>query len=93
VLSGRGVLRYGEELRELRAGDCVSGPAGSGVAHHIANPFDEDLCYLATGANDPHEVCEYPDSGKVMVRALRRVGVFEATPYMQCEPERPACST
>jgi uncharacterized cupin superfamily protein len=89
VLSGRGVLRYGDALRELRAGDCVSCPAGTGIAHQIANPFDEDLVYLAIGLNDPHEVCEYPDTGKVMVRSLKRVGVFTKTDYMEGEPERP----
>ena len=89
VLSGRGVLRYGETLRELRAGDCVSCPAGTGVAHQIANPFDEDLEYLAIGVNDPHEVCVYPDTGKVMVRSLKRIGLLSPTPYMEGEPERP----
>lgn len=29
VLSGRGVLRYGDDLREIRAGDCISCPAGT----------------------------------------------------------------
>lgn len=28
VLSGRGVLRYGDELRPIRAGYCISCPAG-----------------------------------------------------------------
>lgn len=89
VLSGRGVLRYGDELRELRAGDCISCPARSGLAHQIANPHDEDLVYLAMGFNDPDEVCVYPDSGKVMVRSLERIGPLETTPYMEGEPERP----
>lgn len=89
VLSGRGVLRYGDARHELRAGDCVSCPAGSGVAHQIANPYDEDLVYLAIGAYDPHEVCTYPDSGKVMVRSLKTVGHLEATEYMHGEPDRP----
>src|SRR5258708_5791917 len=43
IMSGRGVLRYGDEIRELRPGDCVSCPAGTKVAHQIANPFEEDL--------------------------------------------------
>jgi uncharacterized cupin superfamily protein len=89
VLSGRGVLRYGDELRELRAGDCISCPAGTGVAHQIANPFDEDLVYLVMGPHDPHEVCVYPDSGKVMVRGLRRVGYLESAEYLAGEPEMP----
>lgn len=89
VLSGRGVLRYGDELREIRVGDCISCPAGTGVAHQIANPFDEDLVYLSIGLNDPHEVCVYPDTGKVMVRSLQRVGYLERTEYMAGEPDRP----
>ncbi|MBL8685379.1 MAG: cupin domain-containing protein [Myxococcales bacterium] len=89
VLSGRGVLRYGDTLREIRAGDCVSCPARSGVAHQIANPFDEDLVYLSIGLNDPDEVCTYPDSGKVLVRSLKLIGRFERTEYMDGEPARP----
>lgn len=89
VLSGRGVLRYGDDVRQLRAGDCVSCPAGTKIAHQIANPFDEDLVYLAIGANDPNEVCVYPDTGKVMVRSLRRVGFLENVAYLEGEPARP----
>lgn len=89
VLSGRGVLRYGEALHPLRPGDCVSCPAGTGIAHQIANPFDEDLVYLAVGVNDPHEVCTYPDTGKIYVRAVRQIGFLEAAGYMDREPERP----
>lgn len=89
VLRGRGVLRYGEALRELSPGDCVSCPAGTKVAHQIANPFDEDLVYLAIGPYDRHEVCGYPDSGKVLVRALSQVGLLESRPYMAGEPEPP----
>ena len=89
VLSGRGVLRYGDDLYDLRPGDCVSCPAGTKVAHQIANPFDEDLVYLAIGPNDPHEVCVYPDSGKVLVRGIRRIGFIEDAAYMAGEPEDP----
>lgn len=89
VLSGRGVLRRGDELIPLRAGDCVSCPAGTGVAHQLANPHDEDLVYLAIGAHDPHEVCVYPDTGKLMVRSLGRVGTLREQPYFEGEPARP----
>jgi uncharacterized cupin superfamily protein len=89
VLSGRGILRYGEELRPLRAGDCVSCPAKTGIAHQIANPFDEDLVYLSIGAFDPEEVCGYPDTGKIMVRGLKLVGKLEQLEYMAGEPTRP----
>ena len=89
VLSGRGVLRYGDTLREIGPGDCVFCPAGTRVAHQIANPYDEDLVYLGVGLNDPHEVCVYPDSGKVLVRAIRQIGFLRQTPYMEGEPEQP----
>jgi uncharacterized cupin superfamily protein len=45
--------------------------------------------YLAIGPRDPHEVCGYPDSGKVMVRGVGTVGRLEATAYMDGEPEVP----
>jgi len=89
VLSGRGVLRYGDELRQIKQGDCISCPAGTKIAHQIANPFDEDLVYLAIGDNDPHEVCGYPDNGKTLVRGLGQVGFFEQADYMAGEPEQP----
>lgn len=90
VISGRGVLRYGDEpLRELRAGDCVSCPAGTGNAHQLANPFDEDLVYLAIGRRDPHEVCNYPDNGKVLIRGLGKVGRVAEAEYMDGEPDVP----
>lgn len=89
IQSGRGVLRYGDTVRALRPGDCVSCPAGTQIAHQIGNPYDEDLVYLAIGPRDPHEVCGYPDSGKVLVRAMRTVGRLEPRAYHDDEPLPP----
>jgi uncharacterized cupin superfamily protein len=89
VLAGRGVLRYGDELIDIRAGDCIACPAGTKVAHQIANPYEEDLEYLAMGPYDPHEVCGYPDSGKILVRSEQKIGYLRAAEYMDGEPERP----
>lgn len=89
VLSGRGLLRYGNSIREIGAGDCISCPAGTQTAHQIANPFEEDLVYLAIGTHDPHEVCGYPDSNKTMVRSLKKVGVLEPREYLADEPAHP----
>lgn len=89
VISGRGTLRYGDELRPLRAGDCVSCPAGTGIAHQLVNDSGEELVYLAIGLYDPHEVCTYPDSDKVMVRSLQTVGRLAETEYLDGEGERP----
>jgi uncharacterized cupin superfamily protein len=89
VLAGRGILRYGDDVHELHAGDCVSCPAGTKTAHQIGNPFDEDLVYLSIGPRDPHEVCVYPDSNKVLVRSLRYNGFLEQKPYLEGEPSPP----
>ena len=89
VVRGRGVLRYGDALQEIGPGDCISCPAGTRVAHQIANPFDEPLVYLAIGPRHPDEICGYPDTGKVMVRSLQTVGRLARTDYMDGEPAKP----
>ncbi len=89
ILSGSGLLRYGDEVTELKPGDCVSCPAGTGTAHQIANNGNEDLVYLAIGRHDPNEVCVYPDNGKVMVRSIQRVGWLESEDYFKGEPTPP----
>jgi uncharacterized cupin superfamily protein len=89
ILAGRGVFRYGDALTEVKTGDCISCPAGSGTAHQFANPFDVDLVYLSIGMNDPNEVCTYPDSGKIMVRSLNKLGVLKETKYLDGEPGLP----
>jgi uncharacterized cupin superfamily protein len=89
VLSGRGVLRFGDEFREIRAGDCISCAAGTHVAHQIANPFPEDLVYLAIGSCDPHEVCVYPDSNKVFARSVGMLAKLESMEYFADEPDPP----
>lgn len=89
VLSGRGILRYGDTVREIGPGDCISCPAGQKVAHQIGNPFEPDLVYLAIGPHDPHEVCGYPDTGKLMVRAIGQVGQMQSKAYLEGEPNPP----
>ena len=86
VISGRGVFRYGERVREIRPGDTLCCPAGSGIGHQIADPFDVDLLYLAIGMNDPNEVATYPDSGQIMVRSLQKNGFLRAADYFEGQP-------
>ena len=89
VLSGRGILRYGDQLSEIGPGDCISCPAGAEVAHQIANPYDTDLVYLAIGNHEPNEVAFFPDTGKVSIRSKKKIGRFQPTDYMAGEPDRP----
>lgn len=89
ILSGNGVLRYGDEVHSVRPGDAISCPAGTGIAHQFANNGDEDLIFLGVGRNSRTEVVEYPDSGKVMVRRIGFVGTVQKTDFMDGEPEDP----
>ncbi len=67
VLEGRGTLRYGDEARPIRAGDVICCPVGGPeTAHQIVNDSDAELRYLAVSTMVAPEVCEYPDSDKVL---------------------------
>jgi uncharacterized cupin superfamily protein len=75
ILEGRCILRSGEGRYEMKAGDYVCFPAGTGVGHATLNPFPEPCRMIVAGTPraDPLEVVVYPDSGKVMLRALRKL--------------------
>ena len=67
ILRGTGTLRYGSETRKLRAGDVICCPTGGPeTAHQIVNDSDEELRFLSISTMVYPEICEYPDSGKVM---------------------------
>jgi uncharacterized cupin superfamily protein len=79
VLGGNGVLRFGTETYEIRAGDYVfTPPGGPEVAHQFVNTGKEDLIYLSISTRRLPEVVGYPDSGKTGVRTApdREVGRF-----------------
>ena len=66
VVRGEGTLRYGDEVRKIRAGDVICCPTGGPeTAHQIINDSDGELAYLSVSTMRPAEVCEYPDSGKI----------------------------
>jgi len=75
VLDGSGVLelwgRGSQDAEEhpLRAGDVVSRPAGSGVAHAF-RAGEQGLTQLAYGTRELGDMCFYPLSGRVSLRGL-----------------------
>jgi uncharacterized cupin superfamily protein len=86
VLQGEGVLRQGdaggeEERITLGQGDFASFPPGTGIAHQFFNESDAPFVYLAFSNRLKHDVCEYPDSDKLLVRGtatmLRRAPQLE----------------
>jgi uncharacterized cupin superfamily protein len=62
---------------EIAAGDFVAFPPG--VAHHLRNPFAEDVRYLFGGENLEVEIAEFPRLGRRMVRRGEQIDVYDAT--------------
>lgn len=67
-----------EDYREytLDAGDLVCYAPGTRIAHQFFNRSTVTARFLAFSTRHPGDVCEYPDSGKVLLRGVRQVGVF-----------------
>ena len=66
VLEGTGTLRVAGELLPIVAGDVIFVPPGPEYPHHILNTSSAPLKYLSISTKEWPEVCEYPDSGKLM---------------------------
>ena len=69
VLEGRGEYRFGDSTYAVGAGDVLGAPRGGAeFAHKLTNTGDTLLKYLTLSSRSDTEICEYPDSGKFMVR-------------------------
>jgi uncharacterized cupin superfamily protein len=76
VLSGRAMADIDDAQYELGPGDFVAFPTPS-VAHHLRNPFDDDLVYLMGGENLAFEVADFPRLGKRMVKLEGQAVVYD----------------
>jgi uncharacterized cupin superfamily protein len=76
ILKGRGMARIDEVEYEVGPGDFMAFPTPS-VAHHLANPFTEELVYLMGGENHDTEVADFPDQRKRMFRRTNGVDIFD----------------
>jgi len=61
ILAGRPVLRTDAGDTPLGPGMCAGFRAGSGNAHQLINPGDEDVLYLEVGDRSPGDAATYPD--------------------------------
>ena len=77
VLSGRGIAEIDGQEYEVGPGDFMGFGTSPPVAHHLRNPFSEDLVYLSGGERHPSEIAEFPKLGKMMVRAGAAISIFE----------------
>lgn len=87
ILDGEGELRFGDQRYPIRRHDVIAcPPGGPEVAHQIINTGATALRYLAISTVAEVEICEYPDSQKILAaagkpgtRALRKLFRAENT--------------
>ena len=77
LISGRGVAEIEDEEFEVGPGDFMGFPTG--VAHHLRNPYDEDLVYLVGGENVDIEVANFPRLGRRIIRNRDDVQVYRTS--------------
>src|SRR5262245_15257562 len=77
VLEGELTARIGAGSYRMKAGDYVCFPAGQIAGHCLMNTSDAVCRYVIVGENNPKEVAVYPDSNKVLVRALGRRAIYD----------------
>ncbi len=75
ILSGRGIAEIGDESFEVGPGDFMGFPTPS-VAHHLKNPFDEDLIYLSGGERKETEIADFPRINKRLVRYQQDLMIY-----------------
>jgi len=76
IISGRGIAEIDGSEYEVSPGDFMGFPTPS-VAHHLRNPFSEDLVYLMGGENRDMEVADFPKLGKRMIRRIDGIDIFD----------------
>ncbi len=67
IIAGRGIAEINDREVEVGPGDFL-GFRTPGCAHHLKNPFAEDLVYLMGGERRELEVAEFPRLGKRLIR-------------------------
>ena len=91
IISGRGLAEVEDEEFEVGPGDFMGFPTG--VAHHLRNPYSEELVYLVGGENVDLEVADFPRLGRRMIRHGENVEVYRVSddegfgPLREAAPE------
>ncbi|NEP09088.1 MAG: cupin domain-containing protein [Symploca sp. SIO2C1] len=78
IISGGGIAEIDGEEFEVSAGDFMGFPTPS-VAHHLRNPYDDELVYLMGGENLEVEIADFPRLGKRMLRRGQDVEIYDVS--------------
>jgi uncharacterized cupin superfamily protein len=84
VLEGKGVVLLGDEEYELKPGQIVARPPGTGVAH-VFRGAGSGLTLLAYGTRRSTDLCFYPRSRKISFRGLGVIGRISCVDYWEGE--------
>jgi uncharacterized cupin superfamily protein len=76
ILAGRAIVEIADEEFEVGPGDFIGFPTPS-VAHHLRNPFEEEVVYLMGGENVDVEVADFPRLGKRMIRRDTAIVIYD----------------
>lgn len=76
ILSGRGHAEIGDDVVEVGPGDFM-GFTAPGVAHHLTNPYDEDLVYLMGGERSGLDIGHFPKLGRRIIYAKSGIQAVE----------------
>lgn len=70
ILEGEGTLRFGDQEYPIKKHDVIAcPPGGREVAHQIVNTSNKPLKYFCLGTEEECDICEYPDSDKMLAVA------------------------
>ena len=82
ILSGRGRAEIGDETLEVGPGDFMGFTAMS-PAHHLLNPYDEDLIYLMGGEQSGFDIGIFPKVGKRVLFAGEEIRLIDEADFKQ----------
>lgn len=69
ILKGEGIYRHGDQRIPVRAGHVLGAPMGGrDTAHQLLNTGTVPLRYLSISSKAGTDICEYPDSNKVLAQ-------------------------
>ncbi|MCM1034669.1 MAG: cupin domain-containing protein [Paludibacter sp.] len=67
IISGSAKLRTPNRIETVSSGDILYFEAGASGAHQLFNDTDTDCIYLDMRSYIGHDICEYPDSDKIII--------------------------
>ncbi len=85
IISGKGIAEIDGKEHEVDEGDFMGFPT-PGVAHHMKNPFEEDLVYLVGGERVDVEVADFPRLEKKMIRYPDKIEVYNYSDRKGMDP-------